>query len=81
MSLLQIEYRRTFLERVTIPKEIKCANCICKCRLSLYFCLFVIFMIDTFVLIKYVAMFSDKVIYSDDYPTLVLGSVIIKFLI
>lgn len=36
-------------------------------------------LIDTFVLIKYIVMFSEKAIYSEDYPSLVFGSVIFKF--
>jgi hypothetical protein len=49
MSLLKINSKRTFLERVSIPKNFYCSNFICRCKLSLFFMFFLVAIIDSFV--------------------------------
>lgn len=81
MSLLQVEPNRTCLERLSIPKRLRCRNKCCKCNLSWYFCLMIITIIDIFLLLKYIAMIIEMLVYKQNYPVLIMSTVLVKFVI
>lgn len=81
MSLLQIEANRTYLDRISIPKRLRCRNKCCKCNLTFYFCLMVICIIDVAMLLKYVAMLAEMQVYSKNYPVLIMINTLIKLVI
>jgi len=81
MSLLQIEARRTYLDRISIPKRLRCRNKCCKCNLTFYFCLMVISIIDVALLLKFVAMLAEMYVYNKNYPVLAMIDILIKFVI
>ena len=78
MSLMYVSNKRSFLDRMKIPKKIRLKNCCCRMKMSYYCCLFIFWIIDTSVLIKYFIMFGENIVWSDDYPYLVTLDVAFK---
>jgi hypothetical protein len=78
MELLKYDTNMLVLERVNIPRKFICSNCICKFKLTLFFCLFVVVIIDCFLLLKYLVMFIEFLTYKEDYPILVALDVFFK---
>ena len=51
-SVLRANPKRTFLDRVKVPRKFAIKMLCCKFRVSFYYCLFNVFLIDLFILVK-----------------------------
>ena len=78
MSLMYINSKRSFLDRLKIPKKLRLKNYCCRLKSSFYCCMFMMWVIDAFVLLKYMVMFAEMAIYTDQYPWLVALDVSFK---
>ena len=71
-SLLFVKPRRSFLDRVRIPKKIKC-KLSRKLRMDMtyIYCVFLIAIVDFFTLFKTICLISEHTEYNEDYPAVV----------
>lgn len=81
MSLMYVNSKRSFLDMIRIPKKLRLKNCLCRVRSSFYCIMFILWIIDTAVLIKFIIMFAEMAIYSEDYPWMVKLDIIVKALL
>ena len=80
-SILSVPKKRTYLDRIRVPKNFTLRNCLCKMRLTFYFCLFIIVIIDFFLTLKGIIMLIERFRYLENYPNLVFIDVLLKFLL
>lgn len=78
-SILSVPKKRTYLDRIRVPKNFTLRNCICKMKLTFYFCLFIIVIIDFFLTLKGAIMLIERFRYRENYPFLVFIDVLLKF--
>lgn len=81
-SLLFVKPRRSFLDRVRIPKKIKCKlTRSLSMDMTYIYCVFLIAIVDFFALFKTICLISEHSEYSQDYPTVVAIDVYAKLVI
>jgi len=70
--------KRSWIERLKVPKKFRIKNCCCQLKATLYFCFFIMTIIDVLVLVKYIVMFTELIVYKSSYPWLVTFDISIK---
>ena len=73
--------KRSFLDRIDVPRKIRLKCPCCKLKWSYMFCIFLIAIIDLMVFIKYLIQISEMYTYKEDFPQVVAFEVIIKAII
>ena len=80
-TLLRIRSKRTWLDKLSIPKKIRVKTPCFKMKVSFLFCIFVMSIIDFFILFKYVLEFRESRAYPVDFPQIVLFQIWFKGLL
>ena len=60
--------QRNFLDKVNVPRKFRIKSPCLRVRCSLMFCIFVLAMIDFFILLKYMIQISEMGTFKEDYP-------------
>lgn len=67
-AILRANPKRNWLDRIKVPKRIALKTWCCKFKISLFYCLFCVFLIDTFMLVKDMIQIAERYVYSEHYP-------------
>ena len=69
--ILRANPKRNWLDRITVPKRIAMKTWFCKFRVSLFYCLFCVFLIDMFMDCKNVIQIIERYVYAENYPNII----------
>ena len=67
-SLLYTNTKRTFLDKVNVPRKIKCVSPCCYFKISYMCAVFMMMMVDITILVRYFVTLWEMDYYSEDYP-------------
>lgn len=67
-SLLHVQAKRSYLDKLRIPKKVRIETLCCKVKASYLFCMLGLTIIDFFVLLKYILQIVEMAVYKSDYP-------------
>lgn len=76
--IMRANPKRTCLDRITVPRNFSMKTPCFKFRVSFYYCLFCIFLIDIFILLKDIIQIAEVFVYMEDYPPLIKTQLITK---
>ena len=68
VSLLHTNTKRTFLDKVYVPRKIKCVSPCFDCKISYMFAVFMMMMVDIVILARYIITILEMSWYEEDYP-------------
>jgi hypothetical protein len=80
-AILRANPKRNCLDRIKVPKRIAMKTWCCKFKISLFYCLFCVFLIDMFMLAKDVIQMVERQVYWQNYPHIIEVQVAIKTVI
>ena len=66
--MLYTSSKRTFLDKVHVPKKIKCVSPCCDFKISYMFAIFMMMMVDMVILVRYIITIWEMGRYKEDYP-------------
>lgn len=62
-TLLKANAKRNCLDRISVPKRVAVKFLCLKFKVSFYYCLFCIFLIDWFILCKDIIQIAESLVY------------------
>lgn len=70
-SVMRANPKRNCLDRLSVPRKIQLKTPCFKFRISFFYCLFCIFLIDAFILTKDIIQLVEMQVFAEDYPEIV----------